>query len=82
MADDLATEKRAAIFEAMAARIRLNKDSTFGGAFVIIPPESEEPVQLLTLSQEQPGLFWAAIQTLAQQAVNILEEQQRRQGFR
>jgi hypothetical protein len=75
-------EKRAALFDAMAAQIRLNKDAKFGGAFLILSPEMEEPTQMLILNQEEPGVFWAAIQTLSQQAVSTIDMAQRRQGYR
>jgi hypothetical protein len=75
-------EKRAALFDAMAAQIRLNRDAKFGGAFLILAPDSEEPTQMLILNQEEAGVFWAAIQTLAQQAVATIDTAQRRAGFR
>jgi hypothetical protein len=75
-------EKRAAFFDAMAAQIRLNKDAKFGGAFVIVSPDLEDPNQMLILDQAEPGVFWAAVQTLAQQAVQAIDALQRRAGFR
>ena len=71
-------ERRAKIFDAMAAQIRLNRDAKFGGAFVIVSPDMEEPIQMLTLNHEESGVFWAAIQTLAQQAVQSIDQVQRR----
>jgi hypothetical protein len=75
-------ERRARIFDAMAAQLRLNKDAKFGGAFVMIPPDSIEDYQALLLNQEQPGIFWAAVKTLADLAVQSIEMAQRRAGFR
>ena len=52
MSDDLAgppqidVEPFAKRFDRMAAQIRLNKDSSFGGAFVLVPPPGfGEPVK-------------------------------------
>jgi hypothetical protein len=75
-------EKRALLFESMAAQIRLNKDTKFGGAFLCIPPGGAEPFSSLMLNQEQPGIFWAAIKTLADMALAETDRQQRQQGFR
>jgi hypothetical protein len=76
-------EKRALLFESMAAQIRLNKDAKFGGAFLCIPPGAGvEPFSSLMLNQEQPGIFWAAIKTLADMALAETDRQQRQQGFR
>lgn len=74
-------EKRADFFAKMAERILLNKDAQFGGAFVIVQPSSEDSVEMLILHQSEPGVFWAAIQTLAQQAIAEIDQMQRRQGF-
>lgn len=75
-------ERRAQIFDAMASQLRLNKDAKFGGAFVMIPPDSDVDYQALLLNQEQPGIFWAAVKTLADIAVQTIEQAQRRAGFR
>lgn len=75
-------ERRAQIFDAMAAQIRLNRDAKFGGAFVMIPPDSLEVYQGLTTGHEEPGIFWASIQTLANIAVQAIDSIQRKQGFR
>jgi hypothetical protein len=76
-------ERRARMFDSMAAQLRLNKDAKFGGAFLMIPPDStEEQCQsLMLLNMEQPGIFWAAIQTIANMAVNETDRMQRQQGF-
>lgn len=75
-------ERRAALFDAMAAQIRLNKDAKFGGAFLLVPPESEESYSQLTLNHSEPSIFWAAVKTLAEMAVATIDMAQRRQGFR
>ena len=75
-------EHRAQFFDAMAAQIRLNKDAKFGGAFLMVPPDSEEIYSQLTLNHAEPGIFWAAVKTLAEVAVQAIDLVQRRQGFR
>lgn len=74
-------EGRARLFDAMAAQIRLNKDATFGGAFLMVPPEGD-PFSSLMLNQAEPSIFWAAIQTLSKVALDILDRSQRQSGFR
>ena len=75
-------ERRAAYFDAMAQQIRLNKEAKFGGAFLLVSPDLDEPEQMLMLNHDQPGIFWAAVQTLAQQAIAAIDQLQRRGGFR
>ena len=72
-------EERAALFDQMAAQIRLNKDAKFGGAFLMVPPDGE-PFSSLMLNQDQPSIFWAAVQTLANMALSTLEQAQRKFG--
>lgn len=74
-------ERRAQAFDAMAKQIRLNADAKFGGAFLLVPPADGEIVSSLMLNHEEPGIFWSAIQTLAQLAVQAIETAQRRSGF-
>ena len=81
-----AAEARAQLFEQMAAQIRLNKDAVFGGAFVMVSPDTIDEstaFRSLMLDQAQPGIFWASIQTIVQIAMNELEKQsrQQQQGF-
>jgi len=84
MTDELPdpVELRARFFDAMAAQIRLNRDAKFGGAFVLLPPMDGEPVSSLMLNQEEPSIFWASLQTIANMAVSALDRGQRQQGFR
>lgn len=72
-------EKRALLFEEMARQIRLNKDAKFGGAFLMVPPEGD-PFSSLMLNQDQPSIFWAAVKTLAEVAMNALDPRNQ-QGF-
>jgi hypothetical protein len=76
-------ERRARMFEDMARQIRLNADTKFGGAYLLIPPEStvEQCHSMLLLNMEQPGIFWASIETIAKIAVNETDRMQRQQGF-
>jgi hypothetical protein len=73
-------EARAALFDQMAAQIRLNKDALFGGAFLMVPPDGD-PFSSLMLNQDQASIFWAAVQTLSTMALATLEQAQRQQGF-
>ena len=89
MAEELSQEHktaeiRAQAFEDMARQIRLNKDAKFGGAFLLVQPGAvafEEMFRSLMLNQEQPAIFWSAIQTLAAMALQDLEKAQRQSGF-
>lgn len=75
-------EQRAKLFEEVAARIRLNRDAKFGGAFLVIPPGDGEPFSLLLLNQEEAPIFWGALKGLVQVAEMLLEKAQRQAGFR
>ena len=73
------SETRALLFEQMAAQIRLNKAAKFGGAFLMIPPDGD-PFSSLMLNQDEPSIFWAAVKTLAEMAMQALDPRNR-QGF-
>jgi hypothetical protein len=76
-------EVRALLFDKMAAQLRLNKDAKFGGAFLLLPPgDGSEPIEQLMLNLEEPSIFWASLQTIANMAVAALDSKQQRQGFR
>ncbi len=75
------SEQRAILFDDMARQIRLNKSAKFGGAFLMVPPVGE-PFSSLMLNQDEPSIFWAAVKTLADVAMQALERAQRQQGFR
>jgi hypothetical protein len=75
---------RSTPFTDMAARIDLNAEEGFGGAFVIVPPgEEPKPRVLLMLDNaESPAMFWAALQTTAQIALQELaKEEEQNAGF-
>ena len=76
-----AAEKRALLFEDMARQIRLNSGAKFGGAFLVVPPMDGEPFQSLMLGQDEPSIFWGAVKTLAEVAMQALDPRNQ-QGFR
>ena len=59
------TEIEAIRFDQMAARIRLNADQGFGGAFVIAPPKSggEAIETLLVDVRQDPVQFWTLLKS-------------------
>ena len=64
-----AAEAIAKQFDAMAARIRLNADDQFGGAFLMVPPANVgKAVELLALSNQNPGNFWMNLKLYIDQA--------------
>jgi hypothetical protein len=75
------SEKRAVLFEEMAKQIRLNDGAKFGGAFLVVPPGDGEPFSSLMLNQEEPSIFWGAVKTLAEVAMQALDPRNS-QGFR
>jgi hypothetical protein len=83
---DRSPEAFAKLFDEMAAKIRLNKDNAFGGAFVIIPPPENggEPIQTLILdSKQDAGQFFTLLKTKAEAQILALDHQARNQqaGF-
>ncbi len=67
-------------FEAMAARIRLNGTDQFGGAFLLVPPTGVgKPVELLTLSDVNPGNFWMSVKLYVDDEYKGLQDQMLRQ---
>lgn len=80
MSDIRPATDRGAPFETMAARIRANSATDFGGAFVVVPPGENEPVAYLTLdSRQDPAMFWANIKAIAELTIAEMDEKQRRQ---
>ncbi len=69
-------------FVDMADRIDLNSEQGFGGAFVIVPPgEEPKPRVLLMLDNAgNPAMFWAALQTTAQLALQELQNEEEARG--
>lgn len=80
---DNSMEVLAQRFDGMAARIRHNRDASFGGAFVIIPPvkEGSEPLDTLILDSKQDlAQFWALLKTKAEMELQQIDQLQRQQG--
>lgn len=75
-------EQRAKMFDQMAARLRLNHDAKFGGAFLLIPPDStpEQWQHLMLIGMEQPGIFWSAVQTISKIAIDETDRLNRQYG--
>lgn len=68
----------------MAARIELNAEQGFGGAFVIMPPgEEPNPKVLLMLNNaDTPAMFWSTLQTTCAIALQELAaEEEKSAGF-
>lgn len=75
-------EAVAQLFDRMAARVRLNKDSEFGGAFVLVPPTGfGDPVDSLLLNTPNASLmFWHHLKSICDQTIKTMEAQQRFSG--
>lgn len=73
------SESPAELFFQMRERIAKNEDASFGGAFVIVPPEGAgEPVQTLLLDPTpDPAQFWQMILTKCQIQIAEIEVKQR-----
>lgn len=68
-------------FEDLAARIRLNKDAKFGGAFLLVPPPlTGNVIETLVLSDQNPGLFWSVVFGMVEGEFKRLKDQQLRQS--
>jgi len=74
-----AHEQAALLFDAMAKRVRHNQDSTFGGCFVIVPPESGgDAMDTLILDNKgNPAQFWMILQARSKMELEKLEAQER-----
>lgn len=85
MRTDTQTEmpKEAVPFDAMATLIHENENESFAGAFVIVPPNGEPPIELLLLTAPDPAMFWSMIKTKAEIAMQELaaKEQQALTGW-
>ncbi len=70
-------------FRKMADQIEANKEYPFGGAFVMVPPQDLEPVELLILDTRQSAAqFYSAIEVLGRERFsNMAEEELRRKAF-
>ena len=70
-------------FRAMATSIELNGVSTFGGAFVIIPPENGgDPLHTLVLDTKQDAAqFWILLKSKAETEIRNVDAKASQQGF-
>jgi hypothetical protein len=74
-------EEIAQRFEALAARIRLNKDASFGGAFLLVPPPATgNIVETLVLSDQNPGVFWSLVKGMIDAEWKALQDRVARQS--
>jgi hypothetical protein len=64
----------------MADRLDHNADASFGGAFVIIPPEGAVQDMLILDSSRNAAIFWSTLQTRAQIALQELQDAERQGG--
>lgn len=69
-------------FRDMADTIEKNADGSFGGAYVIIPPEGGgDPIRTLILDGHQDmALFWNSVVTKSQIMLTVAEKNQRAMG--
>ena len=69
-------------FSTMAVKIDHNKESSFGGAFVIVPPEGAgEVVETLILDRQSDAIqFWKMLMEKAAATVTKLENEARNQS--
>ena len=71
-------------FRAMADAIEKNAEGSFGGCFVVVPPEGGgDPIETLILDSKQDlAQFWNAVITKCQIMLADVEQKQRAgQGF-
>ena len=71
-------------FTDMAARIDLNVEQGFGGAFVIVPPgeEAKPRVMLMLDNANNSAMFWSSLQTVCGIALEeIRREEEASSGF-
>jgi hypothetical protein len=67
-------------FARMAEQIRHNKDTLFGGAIVLVPPQQGgSNIETLMLSQSDPVVFWSTCKSLVDRALDSLAEQSKQQ---
>ena len=66
-------------FFQMRERISKNTTDTFGGAFVVVPPEGGgDPLETLILdSKQDPAQFWNLLMTKCQIMLAELDQKQR-----
>lgn len=72
-------QSAARAFALMAERVMHNKDATFGGAVVIVPPKNAgDQVELLMLdAQGDAAQFWSTLKSRIEIVLDKLREQER-----
>ncbi len=70
-------------FRKMADLIEANKDFPFGGAFVMVPPQDLEPVEILVLDTRQSAAqFYSTIEVLGRERFSLMaEDEMRKKAF-
>lgn len=73
------TAEIAARFRAMADAVERNAQGSFGGAFVVIPPEGGgEPLETLILDNRQDiAQFWIFLKTKSENEIAAVDQKQR-----
>lgn len=68
------------LFKKMAALIEQNEGSTFGGAYVIIPPgQDAKAMEVLVLdTQQDQAQFFMLLHAKVQSALQQIDDQQRK----
>lgn len=76
--NDVPKQKRSEPFTKMAERIDKNEGESFGGAFVIVPPEGAgEPMQSLNFSSGTDlAQFWMMLQGMINAALQDIQAKQ------
>lgn len=74
---------QASLFRNMAAKIELNSNEAFGGAFVVVPPGEGDPFSSLILdSDADPASFWGVLKAKCDIALSKLDMAERqKKGF-
>lgn len=60
----------------MAARLELNKDDLFGGAFVLFPPQGEAIVHLSLNGHTSKAEFFAFLKSQIDQVCSLIAQQE------
>jgi hypothetical protein len=75
--------KTSDLFRRMADQIDRNDSVSFGGAYVICPPDGGEPIELLMLKSKDVAQFWGAVDAMVKMVMSDLDDKSRnQQAFR
>ena len=65
----------AAFLRTIAERLERNPPEEFSGAYVVIPPDSAEPIDAISIkSKPDPVSFWSSVEGAVQLAIAELQE--------